>query len=89
MSFEKNIGKQLNFKKELDEAGSHEDAKKKEKTPFKEIERGEKDDPWDDLGPNYEEQKRKEKIRKEEEKQRKKDSRENDKIKRRNFDNRY
>ena len=88
MSFEKNIGKQLNFQKELDEASFNQ-----EKAKPKAVSRGEKDDPWDDLGPNYEEQKRSLKIRKEkekeEEKQRKKDSRENDKIKRRNYDNRY
>jgi hypothetical protein len=77
MSIEKNIGKQLDFQKELDEAKG-----------YKEIERGEVDNPWDDLGPNYEEQKRKQKE-KEEEKQRKKIYKKNDEIKLRNFDNRY
>ncbi len=89
MSIEKNIGKQLNFQEELDQAGSHEEEMKKKKTAdFKEIERGEVDDPWDDLGPNYEEQKRKQKE-KETEKQRKKMYKQNNKIKRRNFDKRY
>ncbi len=93
MSFEKNIGKQLNFQKELDEAGSREEAVKEEKMKAKRVPLGERDDPWDDLGPNYEEQKRKERERKkreEKEAKRIRDMyRENDRIKRRNYDNRY
>ncbi len=89
MSIEKNLGKQLDFQKELDEAGSIKETKKN----YKELERGEVDDPWEDLGPNYEEQRRKkeqrEKKEKEEEERRKKMYKQNDKIKRRNFDNRY
>lgn len=87
MSFEKNIGKQLNFQKELDKAS------KPKKPEIKAIPRGEKDDAWEDLGPNYQEQKEKEEERKKreikEEKERRRMYRENDRIKRENFDNQY